>query len=84
MPKDRYTTVRESDIVRDKDVRDFYVIVTRTERRDYRYRVVATNEEQAIEFAADEYNPITEKDIISLTEEYVDIIDWEARVEENL
>jgi len=57
MSKDGYTKGSESKIVRDKDVRDFYVIVTRVERRDYPYRVLATNEEQAIEFAVDEYNP---------------------------
>ena len=75
MPKEGYTTGKESKIVSDKDVKDFYVIVTRVERRDYHYRVVATNEEQAIEFAVDEYNPITEKDIISLEDQYVETID---------
>ncbi|MHA1952396.1 MAG: hypothetical protein ACW96U_00425 [Candidatus Heimdallarchaeaceae archaeon] len=82
MPKEGYTTGKESKIVRDKEVSDYYVIVTRVERRDYHYRVVAVNEEQAIEFAVDEYNPITEKDIISLDDQFVETLDWEARVEE--
>ena len=84
MPKEGYTTEKESKIVRDKDVRDFYVVVTRVERRDYHYRVLATNEEQAIEFAVDEYNPITEKDLIALEDQFVEAIDWEAKVEEEL
>ncbi len=84
MPKEGYTTGKESKIVSDKNIRDSYVIITRIEKRDYPYRVVATNEEQAIEFAVDEYNPITEKDIISLEDQFVETIDWEARVEEEL
>ncbi|MCG3227519.1 MAG: hypothetical protein H7645_11425 [Candidatus Heimdallarchaeota archaeon] len=84
MPKEGYTTGKEPKIVRDKDVSDYYVIVTRVERIDYHYRVVAVNEEQAIEFAVDEYNPITEKDIISLDNQFVETLDWEARVEESL
>lgn len=84
IPKEGYTTRKESKIIRDKDVRDFYVIVTRVERRDYHYRVLTTNEEQAIEFTVDEYNSITEKDIISLEDQFVETLDWEARVEENL
>lgn len=75
MPKEGYTTGKESKIVRDKDVRDFYVIVTRVERRDYHYRVLAPNEEQAIEFAVDEYNPITEKDLIALEDQFVEAIE---------
>jgi len=84
MPKEGYTTGSENKIVREKGVSDYYVIVTRVEKRDYHYRVVATNEEQAIEFAVDEYNPITEKDIISLEDQFVETLDWEARVVENL
>lgn len=84
MPKDGYTTSSESKIVRDKNVRDYYVIITRVERRDYPYRVLSTNEEQTIEFAVDEYNPITEKDIISLENQFVETFDWEVRVEEEL
>ena len=83
MPKEGYTTGKESKIVSDKNIRDFYVIITRIEKRDYHYRIVATNEEQAIEFAVDD-NPITEKDIISLEDQFVETIDWEARVEEEL
>ncbi len=35
MPKEGYTTGKESKIVRDKDVSDYYVIVTRVERIDF-------------------------------------------------
>lgn len=76
MPKEGYTTGKESKIVRDKEVSDYYVIVTRVERRDYNYRVVAVNEKLAIEFAVDEYNPITEKVIISLDNQFVETLDW--------
>lgn len=84
MPKEGYTTGSKSKVVKDKGVSDYYVIFTRVERRNYHYRVNAINEEQAIEFAVDEYNPITEKDIISLEDQFVETLDWEARVEENL
>ena len=84
MPKRKYNKKSEPKAVKDENIKDFYVIVTRTERRDYHYRVVAKTEEEAIEFAIDEYNPITGKDIIALNEELVDIVDWKARVEENL
>ena len=84
MPKEGYTTGSKSKVVKDKGVSDYYVIVTRVERRDYHYRVNAINEEQAIEFAVDEYNPITEKDIISLENQFVETIDWGVRVEEEL
>jgi len=84
MPKEGYTTGSKSKVVKDKDVSDYYVIVTRVERRDYHLRVNAINEEQAIEVAVDEYNPITEKETISLEDQFVETLDREARVEENL
>lgn len=75
MPKEGYTTGSENKIVRDKTVSDYYVIVTRVERRDYHYRVLAINEEQVIEFVVDEYNPITEKDLIAHEDQFVEAID---------
>ncbi len=82
MPRRKYKPKSEPKKVKEDGVNDYYVIVTRTERRDYHYRVIAKAEDEAIEFAVDEYNPMTEKDIISLNEEFVDVIDWEARIEE--
>ncbi|TFG09872.1 hypothetical protein EU534_01640 [Candidatus Heimdallarchaeota archaeon] len=82
MPRRQYKPKSEAKKVKEEGIEDYYVIVTRTERRDYHYRVSARTEEEAIEFAVDEYNPMTEKDIISLNEEFVNIIDWEARIAE--
>ncbi len=54
-------------------------------RRNYNPKSEAKAvKDEAIEFSVDEYNPITEKDIVSLNEEFVDIVDWEARVDEDL
>ncbi|MCK5140713.1 MAG: hypothetical protein KAQ70_00825 [Candidatus Heimdallarchaeota archaeon] len=62
------------EVIEDEDIlEDYLVIVIRTERRDYHYRVTARNEEEAIEFAVDEWNPLKNKDVIG----------WEASVEEN-
>lgn len=65
-----------------KEFNDYYVIITRTERKDYHYRVLARTEEEAIEFAVDEWNPLTDKDIVALEEVFVDVIDWEGKAEE--
>ncbi len=50
------------EVIEDEDtLEDYLVIVTRTERRDYHYRVTARNEEEAIEFAVDEWNPLKKR-----------------------
>ena len=66
----------------EEDLEDYLVIVTRTERRDYHYRITARNEEEAIEYAVDEWNALKNKDVVAMEEQFVDVIDWEARVEE--
>jgi len=70
-------------VIEDEEIlEDYLVIATRTERRDYHYRVNARGEE-AIEFAVDEWNPLTNKDVVALEEQFVDVIGWEAIVEED-
>ena len=82
--KSRQKTIVIEEVIEDEDIlEDYLVIVTRTERRDYHYRVTARGEEEAIEFAVDEWNPLTNKDVVALEEQFVDIIGWEASVEEN-
>lgn len=82
--KSRRKTIVIEEVIEDEDIlEDYLVIVTRTERRDYHYRVTARNEEEAIEFAVDEWNPLKNKDVIALEEQFVDVIGWEASVEEN-
>lgn len=72
------------EVIEDEDVvEDYLVIVTRTERRDYHYRVTARNEEEAIEFAVDECNPLKNKVVVALEEQFVDVLGWVASVEEN-
>jgi hypothetical protein len=82
--KAKRKTIVIEEVIEDEDIlEDYLVIVTRTERRDYHYRVTARNEEEAIEFAVDEWNPLKDKDVIALEEQFVDVIGWEANVEEN-
>ena len=78
----RKTIVIEEVLDPEEDLEDYLVIVTRTERRDYHYRITARNEEEAIEFAVDEWNALENKDVVAMEEQFVDVIDWEARVEE--
>lgn len=76
-------TVIIEEVIEDEDVfEDYLVIVTRTERRDYHYRISARNEEEAIEFAVDEWDAIKNKDIVAFEEQFVDIVGWEASIEE--
>ncbi|MBY8999371.1 MAG: hypothetical protein KGD64_00470 [Candidatus Heimdallarchaeota archaeon] len=82
--KTKRKTIVIEEVIDDEDIfEDYLVIVTRTERRDYHYRVTARNEEEAIEFAVDEWNPLKNKEVISFEEEFIDVIGWEASVEEN-
>ena len=78
----RKTIVIEEILDPEEDLEDYLVIVTRTERRDYHYRITARNEEEAIEYAVDEWNALKNKDVVAMEEQFVDVIDWEARVEE--
>ena len=79
MPRKK-SSKKKSD---EAEYEDFLVIVTRTERRDYHYRVRAKTEEEAIEYAIDEWDPVREKAIVSMGEEFVDIIECIGRVEED-
>lgn len=88
MPKKKKKAKRKTvvieEVIENEDIfEDYLVIVTRTERRDYHYRITARNEEEAIEFAVDEWNPLKNRDVIAVEEQLVDVIGWEASVEEN-
>ncbi|MHA1223291.1 MAG: hypothetical protein ACTSSG_12450 [Candidatus Heimdallarchaeaceae archaeon] len=76
--KDKKSSTRKAH----RELNDYYVIITRTERRDYHYRVLARTEEEAIEFAVDEWNPLTDRDITALEEVFVDVVSWVGKTEE--